>query len=56
MRRTPGFTYDITSQPTYGNLLVWDGSLAASTAYAPTFSQATPDSWYDAAAVVVVAT
>lgn len=52
---TAGFTYDITTQPTYGNILVWDGSLAPSTAYAPTFSQATANSWYDAAAVIVVA-
>lgn len=37
-------------------LLVWDGSLAGSTSYSPTFTQSTADSWYDAAAVIVGAT
>jgi hypothetical protein len=52
---TPGFSYFVTTVPTHGNVLAWDGSLAGSTAYTPTFDQATATTWYDAVAVVVEA-
>jgi hypothetical protein len=53
---TAGFSYFITTVPTHGNVLLWNGSLAASTAYSPTFIQVTGTSWYDATAVIVDAT
>lgn len=53
---TAGFSYYVTTDPTHGNVLVSDPSLAPSTAYAPTFGQVSPTSWYDAVAVVVAAT
>lgn len=53
---TPGVTYDVTTEPTHGNVLAWDPSVATGTTVAPTFGQATATSWYDAAAVVLVAT
>lgn len=53
---TPGVTYDVTTEPTHGNVLAWDPSVAAGTAVTPTFGQVTASSWYDAVAVVMVAT
>jgi hypothetical protein len=52
---TPGFSYHVTTDPTHENVLVSDPSLADSTAYTPTFSQAKATSWYDAASVIVEA-
>jgi hypothetical protein len=52
---TPGFSYYVTTDPTHGNVLVSGGSLAADTAYAPTFTQASATAWYDAVAVIVQA-
>ncbi|MGH9091211.1 MAG: hypothetical protein ACRDZR_07535 [Acidimicrobiales bacterium] len=53
---TAGVTYDVTTEPTHGNVLAWDPSVAAGTAVTPAFGQVTATSWYDAVAVVMVAT
>jgi hypothetical protein len=53
---TPGVRYDVTTDPTHGNVLVSDPSVEAGTTLAPTFGQAAGTSWYDAAAVIMSAT
>ena len=48
--------YYVTTEPTHGNVLVSDPSVAAGTTLTPTFGQQNATSWYDAAAVLMTAT
>jgi hypothetical protein len=52
---TPGVSYYITTEPTHGNVLVTDPTVAAAATLTPTFGQVTGTSWYDAAAVLMTA-
>ena len=52
---TPGVRYYVTNEPTHGNVLVTDPSVAAGASLTPIFGQVTGTSWYDAAAVLMTA-